>query len=724
MNPTRVPSVPSPPEFTARPDVRFVARSGWLYVCASTVTLRLGGAVPDQATGETEHLGVEALPEAAVEGLRRRRLLAEHGPAPAHPLYDTTAMTAAGSGVLLAGQGPLPDAVQALLTGAGIRVHPSAVPDVGDTRMAVVPLSMDETELHRWAHWAARAGGRRIVTYLSTPTRLLYAVLEPPHTPCPVCLVRRLRAHHAWQAIAGLPLDVLFGAADDDAWPTTALAAATLAHESVRSLSQPGLPVPSHLTEVDHASLERTRHRLLHTPHCPACPTGAPQAPRTDAPPAPRPGRDADPGTDWERMRNAISPLTGIVGGLRVTQGRQPGATTHAYTTGMPTTTWFSAVKAVPEGAASKGTPDNARVCALGETLERYAAGVYDQRNLTRATLAALGEAAVDPRSLPLGSAAEYARLPRYAPFHPDTEIDWVPGVSLTSGLRRYVPACAVYLPYRFPPGHRPWFDLISNGLAAGRDPEHAALGGLLELVERDAAIIFWANRLALPRLDLSGLRDGQVHDMAADLIATGARIQCKDLTTDLGIPVAGVQVVTGTPERPVVAHAARAALDLHEAVQGALEEACLCLTSVQPMLRTDGVPAPDQDLRGVMDFGRYYCAPDRLTHLRFFDDGPARPLAAPRTAPVSSSTDLTEAVERLARAGFETITVDVTPVDVDECGVSVVRAIVPGLCPLTLRRDFHRRGGPRVFQAPVAMGARPAPLSEDQLNPMPLPFL
>ncbi|WP_405987037.1 hypothetical protein [Streptomyces sp. NBC_00872] len=58
------------------------------------------------------------------------------------------------------------------------------------------------------------------------------------------------------------------------------------------------------------------------------------------------------------------------------------------------------------------------------------------------------------------------------------------------------------------------------------------------------------------------------------------------------------------------------------------------------------------------------------------------------------------------------------------ECGVSVVRTVVPGLCPLTLRSDFHRRGGPRVFTAPVAMGVRERSLTEDELNPFPLPFL
>ncbi|MDN3294915.1 TOMM precursor leader peptide-binding protein [Streptomyces ficellus] len=717
------PSQPSAsaPSITPRLDVRFLARSGLLYVCASTGTLRLRGAfLPGRPEGVDDFVGLDALPEPAVTGLRRRGLLAESGHTPAHPLYEVADPT-----VLLAGHGPVQDSVRALLVAAGVQVERATVSSTAAARAALVPLSADEGELSDWARWASKTGSP-VVTYLSTPTRLLLSRLDPPATPCPVCLVRRLRANHTWQAIADLPLDVILGAADSDAWPTTAIAAGTLAHETLRALSGSAPQEPPCLVELDHASLECTRHRLLHTPHCPGCPADVHPTTRSDATfeAAPEAVPERDSGTDWERMRHAVDPLTGLVAGMLVREDGQPGATTSVYTTGMPTTTWFSPVKAEPQGAANKWDLDTARVCALGETMERYAAGVYDPATLVRSTLAALGEAAVDPRTLPLGSAAEYERLPHYGPFDPDVEIDWVRGVSLTTGRPRYVPACAVYLPYHFPRGHKPWLDSISNGLAAGRNASHAALGGLMELVERDAAVIFWSNRLTLPTLDLSVLPDGPAREMAARLTATGARVLCKDLTTDLGIPVAGVQVLTGTADRPVVSHAARAALDIHDAIQGALEEACLCLYSVETTLETEGVPEPNQDLRTAMDFGRYYCSPERLHHLRFFEDGPLHPPPPPRPGLSSTHAELTEAVERLAATGHETITVDITPIDVHECGVSVLRTIVPGLCPITLRRDFHRRGGPRVFQAPVSMSARTSPLTEEELNPMPHPFL
>ncbi|MFJ9850622.1 YcaO-like family protein [Streptomyces sp. NPDC101150] len=702
---------------TPRRDVRLVTRGEHLYVCASTGTLRVPALMPATGEGADEAEGgpgaLDAVPERVVKGLRARDLAHPGDGRRPHPLYGE-GRERSGLRVALAGDGHLTSEVAALLTRAGTRVV--AGDRAADAHAVVLPLGLPEDELR---HWTGRAleGATPLVTYLSTPTRLLHATLTPPRTACPVCLVRRFRANHIWQPVADLPLDMLLGAAESEAWPTTAIAAGVLAHEVLTALAPGRRPEASALTEIDHASLERTRHTLFHTPNCPAC---------AHAVTAPKRGEvsKVDARASWELMRGAVDPLTGLVPELRVDEddGRA-GGTTYARTAGMTTTTWFSPVAAEARGGAVKSDPTAARVCAVGETMERYAAGVYDAGRLVRATLAELGDSAVDPRELPLGSAKEYAEQTRYSPFDPGVEIDWVAGRSLTTGRTRYVPACAVYLPYRFPRGHRPWFDPISTGLAAGGSYHHAVLGGLLEIVERDATIVFWENRLTLPRLDLASLPDGRARRIVDRITAEGATVTCKDLTTDLGIPAVAVRFAEGTAERPVVIHAARADLDPHAALLGALEEACLCRTGAGIWLDEEEIPAADAALSSLSEFCLYYCAPERRHHLAFWDEGPLRPVPGGRPA-AALQDDVAEAVRRLSARGYEAITVDITPIDVAECGVSVVRTVIPGLCPLTLRSDFHRRGGPRVFRAPVDMGVRAAPLAEDELNPLPLPFL
>jgi ribosomal protein S12 methylthiotransferase accessory factor len=74
---------------------------------------------------------------------------------------------------------------------------------------------------------------------------------------------------------------------------------------------------------------------------------------------------------------------------------------------------------------------------------------------------------------------------------------------------------------------------------------------------------------------------------------------------------------------------------------------------------------------------------------------------------------DVRTCVERAARVGLETLVLDLTRPDV---GLSVAKVTVPGL------RHFWPRFGPgRLYDVPVRLGWRSTPLSEDQLNPVPL---
>ncbi|WP_245600660.1 YcaO-like family protein [Streptomyces sulphureus] len=181
-------------------------------------------------------------------------------------------------------------------------------------------------------------------------------------------------------------------------------------------------------------------------------------------------------------------------------------------------------------------------------------------------------------------------RIPAQPPLN-EGEMDAVPFASLPSrraealrerGLahrgpdgRAHLPACAVYLPYRFPRGHHFWFEPVSTRLAAGACPQHAVFAGLMEAVERDSSVVFRENRLTLPSLDFDRLPEGRARTIVERLGARGIPATGKDPTTDLGIPALGVRLREGTPERPVVVHSARADLDPHAALLGALEEAC-----------------------------------------------------------------------------------------------------------------------------------------------------
>src|SRR5262249_15974708 len=91
----------------------------------------------------------------------------------------------------------------------------------------------------------------------------------------------------------------------------------------------------------------------------------------------------------------------------------------------------------------------------------------------------------------------------RARPFTSSTPVRWVRGFALPAAEPAYLPVQLVYLAGTEPSageaaiGYSP-----SSGLAWGPGLARAVLVGLLEVVERDAFMITWYNRLSLPRLD------------------------------------------------------------------------------------------------------------------------------------------------------------------------------------------------------------------------------
>jgi ribosomal protein S12 methylthiotransferase accessory factor len=176
----------------------------------------------------------------------------------------------------------------------------------------------------------------------------------------------------------------------------------------------------------------------------------------------------------------------------------------------------------------------------------------------------------VDPAAEPGPQARDFLAAFSTHRLHPETELSWHRTARLTDRYEVLLPAD---LCLRRPPGQReikPPFPL-STGSAAGTSWDAAALHGVLELIERDAASLWWrgGNRgRSIARQDeasfvaealLSRLRQG----------ASARRSWLLDITTDLGVPcVAAVSCLTdgfglafGLAARPALAAAAHSAI-------------------------------------------------------------------------------------------------------------------------------------------------------------------
>jgi ribosomal protein S12 methylthiotransferase accessory factor len=260
--------------------------------------------------------------------------------------------------------------------------------------------------------------------------------------------------------------------------------------------------------------------------------------------------------------------------------------------------------------------------------------------------------------------------------LRPAVELSWYPARRLTDRSEALLPAD---LCLRRPPDLReidPPFPL-SNGSAAGTSWDAAALHGMLELVERDAASLWWRG----------GNRGGiippqhEAHLMAEALLArlrqnaTGRRSWLLDITTDLGVPCVaavscsanGLGFAFGLAARPTLKAAARSAI----------LEMCqleLALAVVEAKYREGGEAALNKRDIGhrrratLIDADRCLLlqpVPERKQHL-------AIDTTDPRVV-------LQRVGERLEHFGIETFALDLTR---PRFAVPVARVIAPGLQP------------------------------------------
>ena len=338
-----------------------------------------------------------------------------------------------------------------------------------------------------------------------------------------------------------------------------------------------------------------------------------------------------------------------------------------------------------------------------------------------KARLRELGGAALHPNTCMLFSERQYlereawnARKSGYSyvpvAFDVEAEIDWTPLWSLTRQEVRYLPtAYCYYAPPRNTPGAE-YCVGCSNGNAAGNTLEEAILQGFLELVERDSVALWWYNRVRRPGVCLDSFADPYLERLGAFLRGRRRDLWALDLTSDLQIPVfAALSRCTDQPAENIL-FGFGAHLDPRIALLRAVTELNQMLALVlgeegeQPMDVIQDSETVDW-LKTATLANQPYLVPDGHTSRESAD--------YPRRWAGDLKEDVLACQALVEGLGMEMLVLDQTRPDI---GMPVVKVVVPGL------RHFWARFAPgRLYEVPVRLGWLPRPLTEEQLNPIPM---
>jgi ribosomal protein S12 methylthiotransferase accessory factor len=284
-----------------------------------------------------------------------------------------------------------------------------------------------------------------------------------------------------------------------------------------------------------------------------------------------------------------------------------------------------------------------------------------------------------------------------------------------------------VYLNFAGARGREFFAPTTSNGLAGGEDLPSAVLAGIYELVERDAFLVTWLNRLPAARIDFpDGV--GIASEVCRHYRRFGIETMAFDLTTDLGIPVVMAVAIDGSGALPAATVGLGCNLHPPTALDRAVMEVAQVRVGSVPRYRQDNPPARPQryeDVRTLEDHAGLAASPAHRGEFDFLVEGAfSRKLSdLPDQGRGSVAADLESCQDRLEAAGCTVAFVDLTQPDLEPVGVRIVRAIATGLQPMHFGFGEERLGGQRLFTVPRLLGHVTRDRTEDDLNPCPHPL-
>ncbi|WP_079023604.1 TOMM precursor leader peptide-binding protein [Streptomyces odonnellii] len=543
----------------------------------------------------------------------------------------------------------------------------------------------------------------------------------------------RTRASGPWPALTPYAVDAVY-----------ALYRAAVLADSVQP---PGTEAADRrlpqVSRLDLTTLEIRTYPLLADPLCQFCGprgTDSPDEARLGLAGRPKPAPDTyrlRPASSYPMPATALAnPVSGVLGAGTWINVTSP---TTAPVAGSVFMRGYAGLTDVTWSGQANGF-DASRDLAYLEGLERYA-GTHRRTGTTLLTasyddLVSDGRPALDPAECGFYSPETYRDDPMVSAFDPARAIPWVWGYSLRDERALLVPARLVH--YSAGLASDNFVFECSNGCAIGGCLEEAVLGGLLELIERDAFLVAWYGNTPLTEIDLDSIGDPTVRTMIDRAALQGYDVHAFDNRIDLAVPVVTGLAVRRDGGPGTFSFGAGASLDPAAALEGALSEVLTYIPHLPRQVeeRRSELDAMAEDFGKVLhlkDHAQLYGLPRMTGHVRsYLEPSAVRPMAEvyrtweerdrPRTGDLRD--DVTHCRDELVRAGHDVIVVDQTTPEQHRIGLRTVATIVPGLLPIDFGWTRQRAPRmPRLRTAAHRAGLRTTELTEPEIRMVPHPF-
>ena len=324
---------------------------------------------------------------------------------------------------------------------------------------------------------------------------------------------------------------------------------------------------------------------------------------------------------------------------------------------------------------------------AVFEAVERYS-GSKIPLHLKKASFKKIQNEAVNPNAFIFFSKDEYKETTfPYSKYTSSGQIEWVKGVSLVNLSKLYIPAFAVYLGYNQRiTNFQKYFPTASCGLAVQTTKRQAMVNGILELVERDAAMKIWLNKSITQVIDLSTAGSLKLKKLLSNI--ANEYLIAKVILSSQNLPVPSFIGIIYSKEEtlPFVTIGLSAGTNLEKSILKSLEEALMVRNSLEYIKTEYGESVfkkGQSQIKSFFDHTLYYSLPKRKTYWEFMING--QTITVNELKKMFSLKDLQQntyntLIDILKKFGYDTYAVDLTSDIARQMGLYCFKVIIPNL--------------------------------------------
>ena len=313
--------------------------------------------------------------------------------------------------------------------------------------------------------------------------------------------------------------------------------------------------------------------------------------------------------------------------------------------------------------------------------------------------------------------------------FDENSIFRWVKGYSLARKQSIWTPLQLNSFTYKAPYEKKEPLILrpVSTGAAAHTTLTSAILNGLLEVIQRDAFMITWVNKLSPISIDKKSIRDNKIQEIIDRLSRYNLELHLLHLPSDLPVHTVLAVIIDRSGVGPAVAVGASANFNIYETIIAAASEAFVVHLFVRYLWdqwkKEHGSVFPSRDKLDRDGRLIWWATPERIEDISFLLAGEQKQadLLPHYNSPSNPKESLENLVRILYKKKLEVIYTEILEGKIKKAlGLYAVMVTVPGTQPLHLDESLPYFYGERMSTVPTELGIGFSP--NPNLLPHPFP--